>query len=70
QALATALATFSRNIDCLMVAEGVENSAELRMLEMIGFQNIQGYLLGRPTRIEKLVEAHVKPSDKPDIEAA
>jgi len=70
QALATALANFSRNIDCLMVAEGVENSAELRMLEMIGFQNIQGYLLGRPTRIEKLVEAHVKPSDKPDIEAA
>ncbi|MEO0871076.1 MAG: EAL domain-containing protein [Pseudomonadota bacterium] len=69
QALATALATFSRNIDCLMVAEGVENSAELRMLEMIGFQNIQGYLLGRPTRLEKLVDAGVKVGDTEGSEA-
>lgn len=48
RALAAALAEFSAQVGCQIVAEGVEEDAELQVLRTLGFQTIQGYLLGRP----------------------
>jgi EAL domain-containing protein (putative c-di-GMP-specific phosphodiesterase class I) len=48
RALAAALAEFAARIRCQIVAEGVEEEAELDALRELGFQTIQGYLLGRP----------------------
>ncbi len=48
RALAAALAEFAARIHCQIVAEGVEEEAELEALRELGFETIQGYLLGRP----------------------
>ena len=52
QAMASALATFSKSVHCSIIAEGVETEEELRTLEGLGFDHVQGYLLGRPSAIE------------------
>lgn len=38
----------------LLVAEGVEDEAILQRVESLGFAHVQGYLLGRPTRLQPL----------------
>lgn len=48
RALAAALAEFSAQVGCQIVAEGVEEDSELEVLRTLGFETIQGYLLGRP----------------------
>jgi EAL domain-containing protein (putative c-di-GMP-specific phosphodiesterase class I)/putative methionine-R-sulfoxide reductase with GAF domain len=48
RALATALATFARELGAEVVAEGVEHPDQLRVLEEAGVGLVQGYLLGRP----------------------
>lgn len=48
RALAAALAEFASQVQCQIVAEGVEEDSELQVLRQLGFQTIQGYLLGRP----------------------
>ena len=54
RALAAALARFSQDIGCAIVGEGVETPAELDALREVGFDKIQGYLLGRPAPIDRL----------------
>jgi EAL domain-containing protein (putative c-di-GMP-specific phosphodiesterase class I) len=48
QALATSLVTFARSVDAVLVAEGVEQQAELDMLVGLGVRHMQGYLLCPP----------------------
>ncbi|RYZ14340.1 MAG: EAL domain-containing protein, partial [Myxococcaceae bacterium] len=48
QALAAALVTFAGQIGALVIAEGVEESAELEALRRVGVSHAQGYHLSRP----------------------
>ena len=47
-ALVGALAGYSRQVGCLLVAEGVESEAELRTVARLGVQLVQGFYLSRP----------------------
>lgn len=38
---------------CGIVAEGVETTAELAVLRKLGFNNVQGYLIGRPMPLDQ-----------------
>ena len=53
-ALATALAAFSRRIGSVLIAEGVEQQAEMDTLRLMGIDAAQGYLIGRPDELEEL----------------
>jgi EAL domain-containing protein (putative c-di-GMP-specific phosphodiesterase class I)/FixJ family two-component response regulator len=48
RALAGALVTFAAEVDAKVIAEGVENQAELETLEKLDITWVQGYHLGRP----------------------
>ena len=48
RSLATAVVTFARDTGAKVVAEGVEEAAELEALRLLGVDYAQGYLLGRP----------------------
>jgi EAL domain-containing protein (putative c-di-GMP-specific phosphodiesterase class I) len=48
-ALAKGLITFANETGCMIIAEGVENAHELKVLKSIGVEAAQGYLFGRPT---------------------
>lgn len=52
QALASAATAFGQQIGAMIVAEGVETKAELKMLRSLGVRFAQGYLLGRPAPLE------------------
>jgi EAL domain-containing protein (putative c-di-GMP-specific phosphodiesterase class I) len=47
-ALVGALASYSKQVGCLLVVEGVETDAELATVRSIGALLVQGYRLGRP----------------------
>jgi EAL domain-containing protein (putative c-di-GMP-specific phosphodiesterase class I) len=47
-ALVGALAGYSQQVGCLLVAEGVETEAELRAVRSIGVPLVQGFYFGRP----------------------
>jgi EAL domain-containing protein (putative c-di-GMP-specific phosphodiesterase class I) len=49
-ALVGALVGYSKQVGCLVVAEGVEYSAELRVLGELDVPLVQGYYTGRPGR--------------------
>jgi EAL domain-containing protein (putative c-di-GMP-specific phosphodiesterase class I) len=53
RALASALISFAREIDSELVAEGVETEEELDALRSLGVNLVQGFLLGRPSRLEE-----------------
>jgi EAL domain-containing protein (putative c-di-GMP-specific phosphodiesterase class I) len=48
QALAVALVSFRKDIEAVLVAEGIETQSELEVLVQLGLQHGQGYHLGRP----------------------
>ncbi|WP_404364874.1 putative bifunctional diguanylate cyclase/phosphodiesterase [Marinobacter sp.] len=50
--LATGIIQIAQNMGCEVVAEGVEHETQRALLESIGCDLIQGYLLGRPIRPE------------------
>jgi PAS domain S-box-containing protein len=50
RALATAMVGFASDIGSRLIAEGVETARELDALGDIGFQQAQGFFLGRPGR--------------------
>ncbi|MGP8221421.1 MAG: EAL domain-containing protein [Acidimicrobiales bacterium] len=58
QALAVALVSFRKNIDAVLVAEGIETQSELDMLIRLGLQHGQGYYLGRPADLPKWASVH------------
>ncbi len=47
-ALVAALAGYSRQVGCLLLAEGVETEAELREVRRLGVPLVQGFYLARP----------------------
>ena len=52
QALVGAIAQFGHRIGCEVVAEGVENRAELLVLADLGVTKVQGYLISKPRPLE------------------
>jgi EAL domain-containing protein (putative c-di-GMP-specific phosphodiesterase class I) len=48
QALIAGMVYFSRQTDCVLIAEGIETEAERRTLRQLGVGFGQGFLLGRP----------------------
>jgi PAS domain S-box-containing protein len=48
QALIAGMVYFSRQTDCVLVAEGIETEDERRTLRLLGVTFGQGFLLGRP----------------------
>jgi len=49
QALVEAFVSFGRRIGARLLAEGIENRADLQALKALGVELGQGYLLGRPS---------------------
>lgn len=54
RALAGSLADFSRRTGSMLIAEGVEHTAELEVLRALGVHAAQGYLLCRPVPVDEL----------------
>ncbi|WP_020179367.1 bifunctional diguanylate cyclase/phosphodiesterase [Methylopila sp. M107] len=60
-AIVSGALALARALGLPVIAEGVETQAELDFLKREGCQEAQGYLIGRPERIERL-EAIVRPT--------
>jgi len=56
KAMAAALGEFARRAQTVVVAEGIETEAEFKTLSDLGFQNGQGYLLGRPQPLAQVLD--------------
>jgi EAL domain-containing protein (putative c-di-GMP-specific phosphodiesterase class I) len=56
RALAASLVTFASGTGATIVAEGVEDEAELEVLRSLGVRYAQGYYLGHPAPLEELGE--------------
>jgi EAL domain-containing protein (putative c-di-GMP-specific phosphodiesterase class I) len=54
-ALAGALIAFARETGGKIVAEGVETASELRALEALKVDKVQGYFLGKPMPLEHVI---------------
>ena len=52
QAMIVGLRHFAGETGCRLIAEGIETADELAILEALGIQLGQGYLLGRPAPVE------------------
>lgn len=54
-ALASALISFSKDTDTMVIAEGVETQEEYSELLRIGVDNVQGYFIGYPMPVEQVI---------------
>jgi EAL domain-containing protein (putative c-di-GMP-specific phosphodiesterase class I) len=64
-----ALLTLGRSLGLQVVAEGVENDAQLQWLRAHGCDQVQGYLLGRPAPLAQVLAA-LGARDAPDAVTA
>jgi EAL domain-containing protein (putative c-di-GMP-specific phosphodiesterase class I) len=55
-AIIRAVIGLGRGLDLPVVAEGVENEAQLAFLSQEACDEVQGYLIGRPMPIERYAE--------------
>ena len=62
RALAGAIATLARGLGLEVLAEGVETEEQFRVLEELGCEAIQGFLLGRPVPAAQLAALAAKPA--------
>ncbi len=61
----TAMLTLAQSLNLRMVAEGVETEEQQRLLTGLGFDTLQGYLLGKPTPAERIGEFTASPPIAP-----
>jgi EAL domain-containing protein (putative c-di-GMP-specific phosphodiesterase class I) len=52
QGIVAGLVHFGRQIDCTLIAEGIETEAELATLRRLGVRLGQGFLVGMPERVD------------------
>ncbi len=52
------IVNFAHSLDLLVVAEGVETDAQLRILQGMGCDYIQGYLLAKPMRLNDFIAGY------------
>jgi EAL domain-containing protein (putative c-di-GMP-specific phosphodiesterase class I) len=55
----------ARGLDIQVVAEGVENGAQLALLQQFGCHEVQGYFLGEPMPGNRIPEFKVRPIHHP-----
>ena len=60
RAMIETILAIGRVLQLECVAEGVENDSQLSMLQHLGCQHIQGYLLGKPMPASELTSASMK----------
>jgi EAL domain-containing protein (putative c-di-GMP-specific phosphodiesterase class I) len=65
RALTVAFVHFARDTGSKLIAEGVETQAELATLIELGVSKAQGYFLGRPRKLQELLNMHQIASDSP-----
>lgn len=65
----TAMLTLAQSLNLRMVAEGVETEEQQQLLTGLGFDALQGYLLGKPTPAERVGEFSVAAPLQPCIVA-
>ena len=58
-AIVGTILSLAEGLNLLVVAEGVENDAQLGFLRQEGCNLIQGYLTGRPVNSEMFREQHM-----------
>lgn len=56
RALAAAFIHFAQDTGSKLIAEGVETAAELSTLQALGVSKVQGYFLGRPMKLQEVLE--------------
>ncbi|MDP8974806.1 MAG: response regulator [Actinomycetota bacterium] len=54
QSLVAGLGHFAHTSGCRLIAEGIESDSELRMLQALGVELGQGFLLGHPVPVDRL----------------
>ena len=54
RAIAQAVITLANSMELQVIAEGVETEAQRALLQSMGCHTYQGYLYGKPCRIEEL----------------
>lgn len=54
KAIAQAIVTLASSMDLQVIAEGVETEEQRALLQSMGCNNYQGYLFGKPCRLEEL----------------
>lgn len=64
-AIVRAILELGRNMKIDVIAEGIENDAQLGFLHQFGCQRIQGYLLDRPMPLAALIARHGQPALHP-----
>ena len=62
KAMIRSVLALGKNLAIPVLAEGVETRSQYRILANEGFDEMQGYLLGRPSRL-------IQPAKLPDLEA-
>jgi EAL domain-containing protein (putative c-di-GMP-specific phosphodiesterase class I)/CheY-like chemotaxis protein len=55
QAMIVGLRHFARSVECRLIAEGIETEGELAVLRSLDVGVGQGFLLGRPVRVQDLI---------------
>ena len=65
RALTVAFVHFARDTGSKLIAEGVETQAELATLIELGVSKAQGYFLGRPRKLQELLNMRQIASDSP-----
>ncbi|MCI4644100.1 MAG: EAL domain-containing protein [Hyphomonadaceae bacterium] len=63
KAMVRSVLALGKNLAIPVLAEGVETHSQLLILAQEGFDEMQGYLLGRPSRV-------IQPAQLPDLEEA
>lgn len=61
EALCETIVSIGRSLDITIVAEGVETTAQLRKLQEMGCDEVQGYLLSKPVRPEEIPDLMRQP---------
>lgn len=56
QTILQAITSLGHTLGLKVLAEGVENGAQYQAVQMVGCDEAQGYLFGRPVTLERLIE--------------
>jgi diguanylate cyclase (GGDEF)-like protein/PAS domain S-box-containing protein len=65
ETIARGIIGMARGLDIQVVAEGVENGAQLALLQQFGCHEVQGYFLGEPMPGNRIPEFKVRPIHHP-----
>jgi EAL domain-containing protein (putative c-di-GMP-specific phosphodiesterase class I) len=68
-AVVASVITLARGLDMTVTAEGVETKQQFELLHAAGVNQVQGHLLGRPTRVAELNFTAVEPTGQTNAAA-